>query len=48
MKEQIHFSIVHTDASTNARITTFETHHGVLETPVFMPVGTVLRSKPAP
>ncbi|HXK51284.1 MAG TPA: tRNA guanosine(34) transglycosylase Tgt [Caldisericia bacterium] len=40
MKEQIHFSILHTDASTNARITTFETHHGVLETPVFMPVGT--------
>lgn len=40
MKEQIQFSILHTDASTNARITTFETHHGVLETPVFMPVGT--------
>ncbi len=40
MKEQIHFSILHSDTSSNARITTFQTHHGVLETPVFMPVGT--------
>jgi queuine tRNA-ribosyltransferase len=40
MKDKIQFSILSNDSSSSARITQFETHHGVLETPVFMPVGT--------
>src|SRR5436309_14937400 len=34
----IHFSVLSTDA--RARIGRLETGHGVIETPVFMPVGT--------
>jgi queuine tRNA-ribosyltransferase len=34
------FKIVHKDKATNARIGILETSHGIVETPVFMPVGT--------
>lgn len=34
------FKIIHKDKFTNARVGTIETAHGVIETPVFMPVGT--------
>ncbi|MCK5848662.1 MAG: tRNA guanosine(34) transglycosylase Tgt [Caldisericia bacterium] len=40
MLENIDFEILHKDSSTNGRITRFKTGHGILETPVFMPVGT--------
>lgn len=36
----IHFQVLKKDASSMARVTTFSTSHGPLETPVFMPVGT--------
>ena len=35
------FVLEHTDASTGARAGRLETDHGTIETPVFMPVGTV-------
>lgn len=38
--ENINFRINSVDKSSRARITTFETSHGIVETPVFMPVGT--------
>ncbi|MBR6338536.1 MAG: tRNA guanosine(34) transglycosylase Tgt [Alloprevotella sp.] len=34
------FSLVHTDARSAARAGRIETDHGVIETPIFMPVGT--------
>lgn len=34
------FSISHTDPKSNARSGTITTDHGVIETPIFMPVGT--------
>jgi queuine tRNA-ribosyltransferase len=34
------FSLQHVDPSTKARAGTIQTHHGVIPTPVFMPVGT--------
>ena len=34
------FEIVHTDSSSDARLGRLHTAHGVIETPVFMPVGT--------
>lgn len=35
-----HFSLVHKDASSRARCGVLATGHGVIETPIFMPVGT--------
>lgn len=35
------FVLEHTDAHTGARAGRLETDHGIIETPVFMPVGTV-------
>ena len=37
----MNFSIQHTDSKSNARAGTIETAHGNIETPIFMPVGTV-------
>ncbi len=34
------FSVIHKDPSTRARAGVLNTHHGSIETPVFMPVGT--------
>ncbi|MDI1354856.1 MAG: tRNA guanosine(34) transglycosylase Tgt [bacterium] len=34
------FSLLHTDTKSRARAGTLETDHGVIETPIFMPVGT--------
>ena len=36
----MNFKIIKADKSSNARIGTFETSHGKVETPIFMPVGT--------
>lgn len=35
------FEVVHTDSQSNARAGLLTTDHGVIETPIFMPVGTV-------
>ncbi|MCQ2369527.1 MAG: tRNA guanosine(34) transglycosylase Tgt [Paludibacteraceae bacterium] len=35
------FNLIHTDSATNARAGLLTTDHGVIETPIFMPVGTV-------
>ena len=35
------FTLLGTDSASNARRGRIETDHGVIETPVFMPVGTV-------
>ena len=35
------FELQHTDALTNARAGVLTTAHGEIETPVFMPVGTL-------
>jgi queuine tRNA-ribosyltransferase len=34
------FSISHTDINSKARAATIETAHGIIQTPIFMPVGT--------
>ena len=34
------FKILHQDLSSEARLGRLETAHGVIETPIFMPVGT--------
>ena len=34
------FTLHHTDSKTKARVGTIETAHGLIETPIFMPVGT--------
>lgn len=39
------FEIQHTDPKTNARAGKITTDHGVIETPIFMPVGTVASVK---
>jgi queuine tRNA-ribosyltransferase len=36
----MHFNLIHTDTATKARAGEFHTDHGVIETPIFMPVGT--------
>jgi len=36
----MHFELLHTDKQSNARAGLIETDHGVIETPIFMPVGT--------
>lgn len=38
---QMKFDITYSDPRTNARAGVIETAHGVVETPIFMPVGTV-------
>ena len=35
------FDLTHTDKLSNARVGTITTDHGVIQTPIFMPVGTV-------
>ena len=35
------FTLLHTDAKTNARAGVLATDHGDIETPIFMPVGTL-------
>lgn len=40
MSKALQFEILHKEASTKARRGRITTHHGVIETPVFMPVGT--------
>jgi queuine tRNA-ribosyltransferase len=37
----VKFELLHTDAQSNARAGVITTDHGVIETPIFMPVGTV-------
>ena len=37
----MHFTISHHDPKSSARAGTIETAHGTIETPIFMPVGTV-------
>jgi len=37
----MHFTIHHNDPKSSARAGTFETAHGTIETPIFMPVGTM-------
>lgn len=36
----MHFELLHTDQQSNARAGLLHTDHGVIETPIFMPVGT--------
>ncbi len=36
----MHFDLIHSDSATKARAGVFHTDHGVIETPIFMPVGT--------
>tara|TARA_B110000046_G_scaffold185385_1_gene226813 strand:- start:2925 stop:4055 length:1131 start_codon:yes stop_codon:yes gene_type:complete len=36
----MHFDIIHTDKNSSARAGTLQTDHGLIETPIFMPVGT--------
>jgi queuine tRNA-ribosyltransferase len=36
----MHFTLLHTDAKSKARAGELHTDHGVIETPIFMPVGT--------
>lgn len=36
----MHFELKHTDSQSKARAGVFHTDHGVIETPIFMPVGT--------
>ncbi|MEM6634070.1 MAG: tRNA guanosine(34) transglycosylase Tgt, partial [Bacteroidota bacterium] len=35
------YTLVHTDEKSHARAGVIETDHGYIETPIFMPVGTV-------
>jgi len=44
-KTALKFSLLHTDPKTKARAGTIETDHGSIETPIFMPVGTVASVK---
>jgi queuine tRNA-ribosyltransferase len=39
------FTLLHTDPESRARAGTLETDHGVIETPIFMPVGTAATVK---
>jgi len=42
------FTLLHTDNQSNARAGLLETDHGTIETPIFMPVGTVGSVKAVP
>ncbi len=37
----MHFELLHTDTKSRARVGLMHTDHGTIETPIFMPVGTV-------
>lgn len=37
----MHFKLINTDSDSKARVGELHTDHGVIETPIFMPVGTV-------
>jgi len=37
----MHFDLLHTDTKSRARVGLLHTDHGTIETPIFMPVGTV-------
>jgi len=37
----MHFELLHTDTKSRARVGLLHTDHGTIETPIFMPVGTV-------
>ncbi|MEM8847811.1 MAG: tRNA-guanine transglycosylase, partial [Bacteroidota bacterium] len=39
------FDLIQKDKATKARAATLETDHGVIQTPIFMPVGTVASVK---
>ena len=39
------FTLQHTDPKSKARAATLATDHGVIETPIFMPVGTAATVK---
>ena len=41
LKQKLKFTLKHTDPQSKARAGTMVTDHGVIETPIFMPVGTV-------
>ncbi len=36
----MHFELLHTDSKTKARVGNLYTDHGIIQTPIFMPVGT--------
>ena len=40
-KNSLEFRLIHTDPVSRARVGELQTTHGVIETPVFMPVGTL-------
>ena len=42
------FELQHTDSKTKARVGSLHTDHGEIETPIFMPVGTVASVKAMP
>ena len=44
-KNSMKFELLHTDPATQARAGKITTDHGVIETPIFMPVGTVASVK---
>ena len=44
-KTTLEFKLLHTDPDTSARAGTITTDHGKIETPIFMPVGTVASVK---
>ena len=37
----MNFKLINKDSHSNARAGEFETDHGIVQTPIFMPVGTV-------
>ena len=39
------FTLQHTDPKSKARVASLTTDHGVIETPIFMPVGTAATVK---
>lgn len=45
MKQPLKLTIQHSASDSRARVTTIETPHGVVETPMFMPVGTLATVK---
>lgn len=45
LKRDLKFTLLHTDPKSKARAATLETDHGRIETPIFMPVGTVASVK---
>ena len=37
---KVKYNLIHEDKETGARLGTLETNYGVVDTPIFMPVGT--------